>query len=80
MTQKPNNRVKILLPQTLTPWYIIPILYMSIPHQQIELEGCLNPLKMGKILQFTIKIIVLVLDVGFFANVYIMGVCLSFFS
>ena len=80
MTQKPNNRVKILLPQTLTPWYIIPILYMSIPHQQIELEGCLNPLKMGKILQFAIKIIVLVLDVGFFANVYIMGVCLSFFS
>jgi len=50
MTQKPNNRVKILLPQTLTLWYIIPILHMSITHQQIELEGCSNPLKMGKIL------------------------------
>jgi len=49
MSQKTNNRVKILLLQTLTLWYIMPILYMSIPHQQIELEGRSNPLNMGKI-------------------------------
>jgi len=40
MTQKPNNRVNVLLPQTLTLWHIIPILYMSITHQQIEQDGC----------------------------------------
>jgi len=37
-----------------------------ITHQKIELETCSNPLKMGKVLQFSRKKIVSVLDVVFF--------------
>jgi len=38
-----------------------------ITRQQIELETCSNPLKMGKVLQFSRKKIVSVLDVVFFS-------------
>jgi len=60
-------------PTNANPGYIIP---MAITHQQIELESCLNPLKMRKVLLFAIKKIVSVLDFGIFVYVYMMGVCL----
>jgi len=48
-------------------------------NQPIELENCSNPLKMGKVLQFSMKKIFWIWMSFLFIDVCMMGVCLCIF-